>query len=377
MDSRFRKELTAVPAVRIKIGRQGFTTTIGWRGDLSEGDSHSSRLLRQIGDPRLSGPLPTDRFLIPGTRKDFGGGNVSDMTSPGLSSFKDLLVATRRREQEIKVEIRKAKWQLRLAWTAQALGWMSLVSIVAKPIRKRAGQALTVRRSEVTTLRDNLAATRISVNFDMDSEVAVPHRKMRAAFDRMASSHRAWNVQTEQRIDRVKARSWADTVVWRGPAFLQRLAASVVDTQDLPLAMRVLGGKSIAYFYPGFVLVDGGQRSDFALIDLTELGITSAPTSFTETEIVPPDAQVISSTWAKANKNGSRDRRFAHNRELPIMLYGCLNLSSAGGMNEAFMFSDAEACANFAAAANDLQRILAQGRPSHHLGSRPLLNRPR
>lgn len=370
MTSRFRQELTTVPTVRIKVSRQGVATTINWVVN-----SNGQRSLKQIGDPRLSGPLPTDNFLIPGTRKDFGTGNVADMTSPGLNSFKDLLAATRSREREIKAEIKKAKWQLGLSQTVRALGWISLMSVVAKPIRERAHQGVIARRTEVATLGSNLAATRISVNFDMDSEVAGPHREMQAAFDRMRCSHSTWSIQTEQRIDRVKARSWASTVVSRGPTHLQRVAASLVDTNDLPLAMSVLRGKSTAYFYPGFVLVDSTHISDFALIDMAELGITYEATNFTESESVPRDAKMIGKTWAKANKNGSRDRRFKHNRELPIMRYGCLQLDSIGGMNEAFMFSDADASANFAKAANILKRILAMGRSNHRIEDQPRLSR--
>jgi hypothetical protein len=372
MGSRFRKELTTVPPVRIKVSRQGLVTTIGWRGSGGGG-----RALGQIGDPRLSGPLPTEAFLIPGTRRDFGGGNVSEMTSPGLGRFKELLVATRHREQEIRSEIRKAKWQLGVAWTARTLGWISLVALAAKPIRKRTSKALAVRRSEVAMLDRNLAATKISVNFDMDSEVAEPHRRMQTAFDQMVSSQKSWSVQTTQGINRVKARSWAGTVVSRGPACLRRLAASLVDTDDPPLAIDVLRDKSTAYFYPGFVLVGGGPGSDFALIDITELEIASAGTDFVETEFMPSDAQIMGSTWAKANKDGSRDRRFAHNRELPIMRYGLLSLSTARGMNEAFMFSDVQASAKFAAAVADLKRVLASGLKVHRLQeSRPPLGGP-
>jgi hypothetical protein len=377
MASRFRKELTTIPAVQIKVGRQGLTTTIGWRGDAVGNAYVGGRTFRQIGDPRLSGPLPTDPFLIPGTRKDFGNGSMSDMTSLGLGSFKELLMATRQRENEIKTDVTKAKWQLRLAQAAHALGWITLASVVAKPVRKHTSNAVATRRSDVAVLRQNLAATRICVNFDMDSEVAEPHRRVQAAFDRMASSQRAWMIRTEQRIDRVKARSLAGTVIWRAPALLRRLAATLVDTQDLPLAMSVLRGKSTAYFYPGFVLVDGGRKSDFAVIDITELEIASAPTDFTETEQAPSDSLFIGSTWAKANKNGTRDRRFKNNRELPILRYGSLHLSSAGGLNEALMFSNAEAGASFAAAAGDLKHILARGRTSRRLENRPLLDRPR
>jgi hypothetical protein len=374
MSSRFRKELSSVPSVRIRVHHQGLSTTIDWSGSRT-GTALSGRTLGQIGDPRLSGPLPTDRFLIPGTRKDYGGGDVSNMTSPGLDKFKELLAATRQRQRDIKADINKARWQLRLAWTAKALSWMSL-AFIAPPIRKKTSTAIAVRRSEVATLGENLDATRVSVNFDMESEIAEPHRRLLAAFDRMAASQRSWNVETEQRIDRVKARSWAGTVVSRGAAFLGRVAASLVDTQDMPLAMGVLRGKAVAYFYPGFVLVDNKQAGDFALIDLTEVGIDSVGTNFTESEAVPSDARLVGTTWAKANKNGSRDKRFANNRELPILRYGSLNISSAGGMNEVFMFSDAEASATFAEALNDVKRLLAKGRKKGVLENQRLLGQP-
>jgi hypothetical protein len=375
MSSRFRKDLTSVPPVRISVRSHGLTTTIGCSAGASVGGPPNS--LQQIGDPRLSGPLPTDRFLIPGTRKDYGDGHVSNMTSPGLDSFKELLIATRQRQKEIKADISKAKWQLRAAWVTQALGWITLACI-APPIRKRAGTALSTRRSEVAILADNLQATRISVNFDMGSEIAEPHRRMQDAFDRMAASQRSWNIQTEQSIDRVKARSWASTVVARSQARLGRSAASLVDTLDCPLAMEILRGKSVAYFYPGFVLVVDDQGSDFGLIDLTELEVSSANTSFTETETPPSDARLLGKTWAKANKNGSRDRRFSNNRELPILHYGSLNISTPDGMNEFFMFSDAEASARFAAVVNEMKSFLVRGRRrTNSLENQKLLDRSR
>lgn len=360
MGSRFRKEITAIPSVRIRVQSRGLTTVIGWGGNAST-NVRLDRSLRHIGDPRLAGPLPTDRFLIAGTLKEYGGGRVSDMTSPGLDSFKELLLATRQRRREIEADIRQAKWQLRLAWAGRALGWASLACAIPS-IRMRANNALTVRRSEVETLVSNLDATRVSVNFDMESEIAEPHTRMRASFDEMATSQRSWSIQTEQNIDRVKARSWAGTVVSRTPTALGRFAASLVDTQDPPLALSVLRGRSTAYFYPGFILVDNNQDTDFALIDITKLEVVSVLTNFTETDAPPSDAQCVGTTWAKANKNGSRDRRFANNRELPILRYGSLHISCTGGLNEAFMFSNAEVSSRFASAVAEVKRVLAKGR---------------
>jgi hypothetical protein len=379
MGSRFRNELTVVPPVRIKVSRQGLSTTIGWNtGEAGHGMAAADGWAgSHVGKYVLSGPLPTDRFLIPGTRRDYGNGSVADMTSPGLSSFKALLEATRHREAEIKTDIRKARRQVVVAWVGRALGWASLASVVLPPVRRSASTALIAKRSDVEVLSNNLTATRISVDFDMETEVAAPHLRMRAALDGLSNAQRAWTVQTEQRINRVKARSFAGTVVARVGAVLTRRAHSLVATKDAPYAVGVQGCKSTAYFYPGFVLVAGGPQDEFALIDMREFEAVSEGIGFTETESVPRDSRQVGTTWAKANKNGSRDKRFAHNRELPIMAYGGLHLTGPGGFNEKLMFSRVEACAELAAAIAELKRVLSSGgatkriEKTNAIGTRP------
>jgi hypothetical protein len=355
--------LTVVPPVRIKVSRQGLSTTIGWNTghDRLGMASAGGWAGRHVGNYALSGPLPTDRYLIPGTRRDYGGGSVGDMTSSGLGSFKALLEATRQREKEVKTDIRKARREVAVAWMGRALGWASLVSVVLPPVRRSASAALVAKRSNVAALSDNLTATRISVDFDMETEVAAPHLRMQAALDSLSKARRAWTVQTEQQIDRVRARSFAGTVVARVGSLLTRRAHSLVATKDTPYAVGVRGSRSTAYFYPGFVLVAGSPQDEFALIDMREFDAVSEGIGFTETESVPSDARQVGITWAKANKNGSRDKRFAHNRELPIMAYGGLHLTGPGGFNEKLMFSRAEATAELAAAIAELKRVLASG----------------
>lgn len=369
MANRFRTELTRVPPVRIGVGRQGLTTTIDWAGDAS-GPAYAglSPSLKTLGNAQLAGPLPTDRYLIPGTRTDYSHGDVSRMTSPGLEGFKALLFAASQRRKEIRGELGKAKWQLGFAWATRALGWATLASAIVPPVRKAAQRGVAVRRQEIATLRGNQDATPISVDFDMDSEVGLPHRRMQEAFDRIVACQRRWAVQTSQKIDRVKARSYAGTVVMRQSTVMDRSANPLVNTADTPLSCAVQGGRSTAYFYPGFVLVASRDGSDFALIDLVDLDVRSAHAHFTETEAVPSDAVAVGSTWAKANKNGTRDKRFANNRQLPILRYGELQLSASGGLQEAFMISRSEPCDEFASAAQELKRILASAKSTRSLG---------
>ncbi|WP_133243827.1 hypothetical protein [Sphingomonas pokkalii] len=371
MTSRFRGELTVVPPVRMFIRKTGVRTAIDWSTHGADRALSGTRF-QLLGDFGRAGPLPTDRFLIPGTRVDFGGGDVAAMTSSGLSQFKELLIATYMREREIRADIKKAKLQHAISWTARALSWGTLLSVVSKSLRAKADRAVALRKAQVSTLGGNLAASRISISFDMETAVADPHRHMLQAFDQLAISEGSWALKTSQHIDRVKARSMSSTVVDRIVARLARRTDPLVDTADLPLSLPVQNGRSTAYFYPGFVLVVDVDRSNFAIIDLKELDISYTSVRFTESERVPTDARLVGKVWAKSNKDGSRDRRFKDNRELPVMLYGELGLKTSTGLNEAFMFSRSEPCEAFVRAIGELKRVLATGAVPLSAGSKSL-----
>jgi hypothetical protein len=67
---------------------------------------------------------------------------------------------------------------------------------------------------------------------------------------------------------------------------------------------------------------------------------------------VPSDAKVVGHTWFKANKDGSPDRRFANNYQIPIVAYAFLTLKSEGGLWEEFHFSNPERLVQFLKAFN-------------------------
>jgi hypothetical protein len=56
-------------------------------------------------------------------------------------------------------------------------------------------------------------------------------------------------------------------------------------------------------------------------------------TRFVEQDAVPSDAQVVDQTWRYVNRNGGPDRRFNNNRQIPIVLYAELHLTSPRGLN--------------------------------------------
>ena len=50
-------------------------------------------------------------------------------------------------------------------------------------------------------------------------------------------------------------------------------------------------------------------------------------TQFIESEAIPPDGTKVREVWEKSNKDGSRDKRYAENRQLQVMEYGERSLS--------------------------------------------------
>jgi hypothetical protein len=70
---------------------------------------------------------------------------------------------------------------------------------------------------------------------------------------------------------------------------------------------------------------------------------------------VPGDSRAVGSTWEYVNVKGGPDRRFNNNRQLPIMSYGELTLSSTNGFQAIWQFSQPQAAAAFASAVTALR----------------------
>jgi hypothetical protein len=107
--------------------------------------------------------------------------------------------------------------------------------------------------------------------------------------------------------------------------------------QKVPHLRNAKGGD--LYLYPGFILYRAAREA-FSLIEYHDIVWEGSNSKFVEEEKVPEDCRVLGSTWAKANKDGSRDRRFADNYQIPTVEYGQLVLKSSNGLWEEFQFSN-------------------------------------
>jgi hypothetical protein len=111
------------------------------------------------------------------------------------------------------------------------------------------------------------------------------------------------------------------------------------------------------YFYPGFIVMYSSKTS-FALIGYDDIVIHHHYVRFTETDPVPADSKVVDRTWLKVNKDGTPDRRFNGNYQIPVVKYGEIAMKTNTGLNEEYEFSNYEATEKFAAAFWEYQGVI-------------------
>ena len=70
-------------------------------------------------------------------------------------------------------------------------------------------------------------------------------------------------------------------------------------------------------------------------------------TRFIESEKLCNDTETIDRTWKKVNKNGTRDKRFKGNYQIPIVKYGKIILKNISGLNEEYTFSNYDKSSKF------------------------------
>ena len=96
------------------------------------------------------------------------------------------------------------------------------------------------------------------------------------------------------------------------------------------------------------------DKKKIGAINTKSLDMVSSDINFIEEQPVPSDAIVSGSTWKYVNKNGSPDKRFKDNRQLPICIYGRLSLKSPEGLNILLQCSNVRTLVEFSDLFNQL-----------------------
>lgn len=383
MSFRFRKSVTLFPGVRlnfsktgisvsagvpgvtVNLGRQGAALTLGFPGT---GVSYRTQLTggasapgRPAAPPAPAPPAPAAEAApsagpLPG---EIRSADIAQLTSPDLAGLKRMILAA-----GMQRALLQAEWGR--AIEARASTWREINAAQRFPHRLWQARRLPELRGELEAVEgearrisEAYAASYVALDFALNEAAIAAFQRLDSAHAELTRCAAIWDVTSSVATDRVRDRTVAATSITRARVTLGRSQSSLIAARWSALRLGNANGESVEIF-PGLCLMRRSGGGEFALLDLREVQLTCRPVRFHEDEAVPRDAQVIGHTWLKANADGSPDRRFRDNRQIPIALYGRLEFRSGTGLAEAYMFSDSARATAFAEAFAALQNALRQ-----------------
>ena len=384
MGWRFRKSFSPLPGVRLNFSPGGISTSVG-AGPFrfyvgSQGAAVTARIpgtgisYRQplhlshsttVPAPHASTtqtahptPHPTRPQITPPSGTQIHSASTSTLTTQGLAPIKELLTKAHKERSSLLPELREAQQdatRLKTKHQHWSDGW--LFRRLFKRYFVRLGERVTEAADKHAELEEQERLSRLATDFDLPDNLKDYFGRLCDSVAALAGSQRIWDAVSSVGTDAYHERTAASQRFQRQAVRVSLGNCDLIQSTDnVPHLMNANGGEM--FLYPAFILYFISQQA-FALIDIREVTVKYSPLSFIEQESVPTDAELICHTWKKANKDGSPDRRFANNYQIPVLKYGYVRLTSQSGLNEAYIISNACLAEAFAQAFAGFQRALA------------------
>lgn len=390
---RFRKTFTLFLGVRINISKSGISTSIGVPGaSINIGQRGVYGTVSQLGTGASNGalvapdehPLNSDHLLKSGSytplsvespaagnnprsakiympqsgMNEIASASVEVLTSTSLLPLRDLIVKAREQQSQVKSDLKDAQDEEIMQQGELKRRKGSLFRWFYKKRIVELEGALPLTQAEIQRLASWADNTKISVTFESTDSAQCAYSSMVRAFDALQLSSKKWDVTADRSTDQFAERTQANRAVNRHPVVFDFSSADLIQFAGRAMRFENVNGDDIL-IYPGVAVI---PRVDgvFALLDIRELQVDIEGVHFHEDEEVPRDSEVVDYTWARTNKNGSPDRRFKDNYQIPICRYGQIMFRSRTGLAEDYMISNAEAAFAFVEMVRIYQKTLVE-----------------
>lgn len=378
MGLRFRQSFQLFPGVRINVSGSGVSATFGVPGasvNLGPGGVRSTVGLPGTGlsyshhHCGSEGPAPgTPQPLAPQTpnyalqqffrMREINSAAVEDLSSHSLVKLRDMIVQARSQRKEIAADLAEAQTLYQNDSADLERRQRSLFRIFYKRRIAELEHSVPQTEAEIQRLTQWQANTHIDMQFETSEAAHKAWGHLVRTFEALRGSVRIWDITSDRDVHRVIERSAASRNIDRKPVKLEFSSSDLIQFDGRAMRFGNANGEDIL-IYPGMVVMPRADGA-FALIDLREVQLAFELQNFIEHEQVPSDSTLVGETWAKVNKNGTPDLRFKDNYRIPIALYGKMLFTSAGGVEEEYQFSNAEAAKEFARAFEGYKSALAK-----------------
>ncbi|KQT22551.1 hypothetical protein ASG22_14940 [Chryseobacterium sp. Leaf405] len=349
----YRKRIKIVPGVHLNFSKRGISTSIGVKGASLNFSSSGTRLNTTIlgfsNSTRISGsssqrsplshpdPLPTYNSVL---SDNIFSADIHQITSQNMSGIKESILIAQRQKAELQLDLQKIKKALVFSKTKKILSYILVYGLINKNTVQKIDQDIAAQQEAIKETKMVIDHSAVDIDIQFDDPTKKKYDHLCSAFKNLSTSHRIWDITGAHFQDRVAARSNASTLVNRKETKVGFRSLSIIKSNYEALYFQNINGADL-YFYPTFVLMYTNDLN-FAIIGIDEFNLINTSAHFTETDAVPRDSKVIKKTWAKVNKNGSPDKRFKNNYQIPVVQYGRLHFSTRTGLNEEYQMSNFE-----------------------------------
>lgn len=265
------------------------------------------------------------------------------VTSKNFEDLRKQITEIYTQRVEIKKQLSSAKFMYYFLTFVHFASFLFIIGF----FYKRVALVREAKHSEVTALEKQLSETYVKLTFADKTQLEKSWLNCIDAFNELMKSEKIWDMTYAEDVDRVKARTIAKTATKRTEIHSAEGEIEFIKS-DLSFLFLPNANGADLFLYPTFLLLFK-DNEEFGIFDLTEISVNFQLTGYIEEEHVPGDTETISQTWKKANKDGSRDKRFNGNYQIPVVKYGQLSFESDSGLDEYYMFSNPVTFSEFGA----------------------------
>jgi len=328
-----------VPGATVNLGGRGIRATVGLPGTGLSYTTNLSPSDTRHNIPRHAAPdYPT---YVPHVSveqlREINSHSIDRLTSSSLREVHQMILDAEEQIITIENDMREAHDLRNKKKTA--LWWCSLpiVSMFRKKAIERIIGEIAACDEELERLKAWREATHFKIEFSASDEIERAYASVVRAFSSAMNCSSIWDVTHDRATNRIAERTTAYRALNRKPVKLRFAKSDRIKGAGDAMQFDNTNGEDILIF-PGILFLESPDRR-FALIDIRDVTLEAGESRFIEEDAIPNDTEIVSRTWAKSNKDGSPDRRFKDNYQIPVCRYVKFLFKSKTGLNEEYMLS--------------------------------------
>lgn len=187
----------------------------------------------------------------------------------------------------------------------------------------------------------------VVLNYDLDAEETASYEQLCTGISWLAYAALVQRVDAQYAHGDMKHFAGTTSALQMSPVtFVRPGQISWLKTNVPVWGFRWRGGTSGLIFLPDQILYEQGAL--IAVVSYSEVQLSTMTGRFVEYGMVPRDAQIAGYTWQYVNKNGSPDRRYAANRQLPVLDVAYIGLDAPNSFQLPLQISNLHSAEVFA-----------------------------